>query len=523
MDPEPPAQDRWKGPPLGNDLYSPLLHLALRADFRGAHKSHSNVPEFLAFVADLLGDHRAEFYTSFLAPRAWATDLPWRQKYHGAALTMPLSTFAEPRTWRLVLDLADGQYWQISARRGGGAKRHVVWTMGQEWRRFGSIDGLDFLLSARHISDRSRVHDLAAAFFAAVAADGAIGGCGEVVQTDSPEFMNWYPTDDCSGRSLLDLLQLEEYNRQGPRLAAPRLMTLLTTPQLERLGGLDSLVARAKSAGLRICCEKPPYCTIGMRHPEIVFGALPAGAWLAVKDLQTLSFSLAHGGGPDCPSSMLWLFDELRQADLLVATGPPLFPAHRDLECRRLAEYERHSSVRPRSESRKDDQASRLAYLRSHPPRCVRTRAVLETKPPAGLSAEAICFRLDPQALSKALTIYGRATRGEGMLGSPVLVGSLEVDRAALYFDSRIHGFDGENSPPAPEKARPIGRLKQLVCPKCGGRLFHVWAAFEPDDEGQGTPVSGRPRPEDLFTWFWLHAKCAACRWRDTVTDVECA
>lgn len=522
MDPAPTAQDQWKGPPLGNDLYSPLVHLALRADFRGRHASHPNVPGFLALIADVLGDHRAEFYTSALAPRAWATDLPWRQKYHGAALTMPLSKFTEPGTWGLVLELTDGEGWRMCARRGGGSKRHVVWTLGQEWRTFGSIDGLDFLLSARHV-DRTRVHDLAAAFFAAVAAEGAIGGWGEVVQTDSPEFMSWYPTDDCTGRSFLHRLQLEEYNRQGPRLATPRLMTLLTAPQLERLGGLDSLVARAKSAGLRVCCGKPPYCTIGMRHPEIVFGALSAGAWIAVKDLQTLSLSLAHGSCPDCPPSALWLFDELRRADLLVATGPPLFPAHRELESRMLAEFERQSAVRPRNGSRADDPAKRLAYLRSHPPRCIRTRAVLETKPPQGLSAETLCFRLDPPALSKALTVYGRAIRGENMLGSPVLVGSLELDRAALYFDSRIHGVDGENTPPVPEHARPIGRLKQLVCPKCGGRLFHVWAAFEPDDEGSATPVSERPRPEDQFTWFWLHAECAACRWSDTVTDVECA
>jgi len=100
------------------------------------------------------------------------------------------------------------------------------------------------------------------------------------------------------------------------------------------------------------------------------------------------------------------------------------------------------------------------------------------------------------------------------------MVGSLNPLRAALHFDARSHGWDGEFSEPSPAKAISQPRLAQLACPKCQGRLFDTWAGFEPTEE-EVSDEDGSPAVQDVFTWFWLVARCTACKWNAVVADIE--
>jgi len=157
-------------------------------------------------------------------------------------------------------------------------------------------------------------------------------------------------------------------------------------------------------------------------------------------------------------------------------------------------------------------------------PRCILAEAD-RTPPPESLKKylRHAPFHIRPHTIQPATTIYGRNQRGEDTLGSPILVGALKPERAALYFDSRLHGWDGEHADPAAAHTKPLGRLKQFACPSCAGRLFEVWAAFEPTDIDELDDPEEQARAHDFFAWFTLAAACASCQWTGIVASIECA
>lgn len=518
----------WKSPPQGYPYTNPLHFLRVRADYQ---------PDTAAFVphlthlfrqlVDLLGDHAVDIHAS-IRPEAWKTDIPWRQVTYGNDLTLPLSALCRPSYWRRILkcqrDETD-QPW-IRAYRGGGKYRHLVWNLGNGY--CGGNRMAELLLAARHVHERrSRALErLILDFLATVASHASmVGGFAERYVAHHANIVTIGGVPALSyDRWMNESLRSDEYEVGGLQIPNPHWLTVLTPDQLAALGGGEALMSRAQAAGEAWAHtnEVPSGTKIS---PIARIEPLPKGA-AAVVLIDTHDAILWRAevfDGPLSEPPMLWFTQELAKAGLLAASRHDRFDRYVARTRERVTTSDPHP-VRARRISatarRKHNE-----YLQSHPPRCIQSSGEYTVAFPLKqrFADNAICFQLKPSNLARGMPIYGAViAEKNAVLGSPLLVGALTRDRAVLAFDDRIHGFDGEQNEAAPERARLLGALKQLQCPKCAARLFEAWAIFETlnaDPDEWPKP----DHPEDYFTWFWLVARCASCKWSKTVADIECA
>jgi hypothetical protein len=227
----------------------------------------------------------------------------------------------------------------------------------------------------------------------------------------------------------------------------------------------------------------------------------------------------------DAVAGARWLLHELHLAGLLTLPTRGWLKRYEEQILERLRERATADAQRQRAEAETPQKEGRAPMAS---PRCIqgvgRPEAPLGRE--AGSRDEVGSFRVYRADLSgdDGLTVYGRRGDEPGTLSSPILVGAMKPERAALFFDARIHGWDGELAQHGSTSTRPLGRMTQLICADCGGRLFHVWATFERNDETVHLDdrLPGRT-PDDLFTWFELDARCVACGWSKSVASVECA
>lgn len=173
--------------------------------------------------------------------------------------------------------------------------------------------------------------------------------------------------------------------------------------------------------------------------------------------------------------------------------------------------------------------SSWLSQLSKKPPRCIRDVAVPARngrgkQAPGHPGAGTTLFEIRVRGEDKPLTVYGRPLADDTGLGSPIMVGSLKLERAVFMFEALLDGWDGENSGNA-ESPFPLDRprLVQFKCPRCDGRHFHLRAAFEYPDDLDELNDQERARTEDFFTWFWILGRCSGCQWEGTIADIECA
>ncbi len=455
---------------------------------------------------------------------AYSTPIPWRQSSNCGHAKLPLSRVDSPDLWRLLLDCSEDGFVSLAAHRGGVATRHLVWSIDSAMSSH-ATQSIELHLAVRHIADRGarRADRLLREFFRLASLAAVRAGYGEFVRVRRPEAFYFGDPDHGADRWLSNAILATDLDHTQVDPLVPRWCTLLTPGHLKALGGFDSLHRRATAALAPV--HGGPYVQGGRPLPVDLLPLIQL-VDCAIVLMSPLESMLAEGSGayprPGLPCAVMWLLDEIARAGLHAAQRSDRF----SLALERVR-HDREKATLRRSRRRPEPVVPASAFiparLEKDPPRCVRNGCVHDSSPEGFPDRFASpVFRLRPHDLGRDMTIYGRRTSDAETLGSPILVGSLDRDRSALFFDERVHGHDGEFNDPAPDSARPLGRLAQFCCPKCGGRVFQTWVAFEfPDD----LTLSGEraARPQDYFSWFWLSARCAACSWAGMVADIECA
>lgn len=454
-------------------------------------------------------------------------NLLWR---NDSSLKLQLSKMASLRTWnQVVRSLFHEPNW-ISAHRGGGSARHTVWKLD-----FDAIDAtrnrLLLFVAEHHLSESHEkpVQQLIQRFFSAVAGHANLtGGWGELLDTGWPCTFVQEPSVVSFDRQMFNELHDEAVAAGLPLIPWPRWITALNKQQVKRIGGAKQLKASwvkfRRRRDIAVALSNPremwqldpiihesPDCTIVMLC-DVVRG-LHCGQY---------SFS----AGPD--ENKHWFISELNRAGMIAASSlgrvDRILRGMREKSSKRASLPAASRDAPPRTRF-----AGLMDKLNVTPPSSApgATPAGREAPQFLRVCANTTRFRVNQIGLLHAMPIYGRKT-GYGLpdhvLSSPVLVGSLNPRRAALYFDERLHGWDGVQVQSGAKREHRLGRLMQLVCPDCQGRLFHAWASFEyPDDLPEFDEPPFRDHPEDLFSWFWLAATCASCKWSGLVADIECA
>jgi ribosomal protein S27E len=162
-----------------------------------------------------------------------------------------------------------------------------------------------------------------------------------------------------------------------------------------------------------------------------------------------------------------------------------------------------------------------IEYMKEHPPRCLGThrrpasselRDFIQKElgrdstvftPLCACSNEYLGFRLPEH--------YG-----------PTAIACPKCSETRVVFDFTKHGYDGELGHNDGLEADPV---RTLACTECGHETFEMGFGFqyagETDilEEDEDIQI----KPEDLFGWLMIAAKCAECGHLQTVTNYECA
>ncbi len=492
---------------------------------------HGNAAPAFACLRDLLGDHEVRVLAQDVYGAAWESDIPWRQTRDGFRLTMNITDLAKPEVWEMIVSHTRDEP-LLYAWRGRGEKRVEVWHlefMGGERARASA---------ELHVATRFLHHDDSAVVQRLIESFFDIGGPGVEMVRGSGELADF--STELQSPPTTAGWSFESWSRESQRyesldadpnlLLGPSWITLLTHRQLKRMGGIEGVMqsATAFDRVMSIGRINPGWPNaadqlLGL-HPVrhgIVVSVAPVHAVLH-KECCNSQFGWMND---DAWANTRWLTHELHRAGLL-AVPPDGWLKALDRQRRAMvADYE--ARVAAQRDTRRRTRRSKADAPVMHAPRCIQGVGTLEATPEHVDRGGTIgTFRIYRADLSgdEGQAIYGRRANEPNRLANPILVGALKPERASLFFDARIHGWDGEFAKQGPAKSRPIGRLTQLVCPECQGRQFHAWASFERNEEPVDMAELGEGRtPDDLFTWFSLKTTCAGCGWSATVADIECA
>lgn len=521
----------WKSPPAGwsnANRDGMLLLRAYAAEGTDELTMWSAAPGIVAAIQKPLGAHPCVVAASSVNPAVWERTTPWEQADYGFRAKCGTNDLATPDQWReRVMRWMDCPT-SVQAFRGGGANRHAVWTLTADRSR------IDILLALRHVHPKweKQLHTFIVACFRAVDRTAGLWyGSGDFFGKDEGDCSMFAPFASVD-RYIADSFASEAWKRGEPVVPGARPINALGGEIVKRLGGHAALAARMKDAKSAARPDDFEASLTRLKHGSMLrLGG--SFAWLF--DGRGSLFS-AHPVwvGP----AYFWLQQEFHAAGLLAGAQHNMFDRYMqqrraDAERARVAVARNAGVPLPSGARRSSKHAADVAGRREQAPSCIRGVAERTTALPGRLTASHLdghtrkfagtIFRVRSGDMHEAMAIYGRNQRGEDTLGSPILVGSLNPQRAALFFDLRIHGWDGECSEPGPAHARPIGKLKQFACPSCAGRLFQTWAAFEPSEVEELDEPEMQQRPQDFFTWFTLAAACASCQWTGIVASIECA
>jgi hypothetical protein len=493
----------WKTPARGFEGANPRLALVIQADFPSAASlAAAQLPSMFSAILEAFGDHEVTIYSDHDPKQLFAMDWPWHSVRLLTKLKTTVGTLAADKFWSHARSLlASGM--TIEAVRGGGAYRHEVWYCECDRPNSHAGTSVSFRFSGVHLAEWEdrRADNLALAILSAAAQSNAHYGRAEVEHR-----LGYSIADAFSGAppSSADLWEASPL-RSEPLVPWVYSYNLLSKAHLDRLGSLEEP-----------CSFCDPY-----EYAQTV--NFPQASIITCRKFSDSPNFWTEGVGSLCSPSQLsvstspaslWLLFKFAQASMLTIQHSERIHTHLRDEYSRPA---RHQTP-PVPETQ-----TPLPDFKDHAPRCIQTSATFV--PPAQLrsplselgSHAAVFEILRPNSIP-GLTIYSSQSHDDDVR---FLVGSNKPDRAALYFNALLHGWNGEtNKNP---KRVPPARLTQTKCPRCDGRHFAVFAGFEPDDHASSLTGEDRLHPQDFFTWFWLHARCVACNWQDTVADVECA
>jgi hypothetical protein len=183
--------------------------------------------------------------------------------------------------------------------------------------------------------------------------------------------------------------------------------------------------------------------------------------------------------------------------------------------------------VEPLADSAEDD----LAYVRSHPPKCLtafHTSPAVFTGRLDGhgepvnsfFEVHCPCGSKEHQVLCYPIV---HPDSGDVVLVGPIALRCKKCRRTSELFDAKQHGYDAEHGT-APRRLCGEGERTAFVCPQCQTANFGVVARFEYSSDGlYDDDEQLIARAEDYFTWFTLLGRCAGCSKETHIVEFECA
>jgi|GEM_PF-5332693 len=456
-------------------------------------------------------------------PRRW--HLPWRRAEYSWELAISVEQIRNERVWRLVLEDTKDSLSEVASFRGGGASRHMLWSINLGHSNEFSFQLAKLLPTTDDTdADENAVLDVWRTYFRVVGTSPAIFGDGRLVRVSSDIRGSWdidYPDNFADAYTDHLFGVAKDHGWFGIPAVTPT--TYLGGAIVKRLGGVRALRARFDAMcddAIAAGSIDPEFPATMPRAPEVCGNGMLAMYASGVSDTSALRYELHDTAAQRL---LWWLMDELIAANLFLParTG-------RIAEANRLTrEYRAKVASGEINEpgSRTVDSARSIAeyagMIRTLQPRCV-TQGQVAKDCPKRFAPNRVIWRIG-NLLHSAHPVYGVAVKKDPTaLAAPILVGSLRPERAALHFDTMIHGWDGQQNHARPSRRR----LTQFECPSCRGRLFKTWAAFEHDGSPSELPVDDPencPNPQDYFTWFTLVTKCVACGETGMTCDEECA
>lgn len=503
--------DQWHSPPGGYPGRHPDEALILDAEFATDPDLERLAPwRLFAAIEALLGRHRVEGFIFGNHPELSDTDDDIKDMGAWNKLLATTERLGIPDGW-LTLAPAWAALCSLKASRGGGALRHTAWLWERQPVHLYPTGNVRLEIKTRHIpaGRRAELEAVITAFFQCAYDAGCFYGRGDVM---IPKSEDQSPRPFADG--FTETMWQNADGRTKPIVPGVYLINFFTRDRLARLGGPDLLrnfkTPFTPHRKWTRCIE------IG---DAVLFVTDP---WDLASDNREQRERGGLSSDPAC-----WLLGMCSRANMLAVQHTDWM----EKEVERAKEYYAEEALRKAEEKRAKHRPAKslrrwLDELRTRPPRFLRDASASPARGPnpvPGGHASVTQFEIGGTALGgggEALTLYGRAVRGAGTLGSPIRAGSMQQERAVFTFSLARDGYDGEYGHNGREL---LARLSQFKCPRCDGRLFFLRAVLEyPEDLGE-LSADEQKRAEDFFTWFWLHARCAACQWEGLAADVECA
>jgi hypothetical protein len=502
---------------------------------------HLQLWEIMRHLVEILGDHRLQFCSIASERVLVKSPLPWRGR---GSLRTSLAAMTNRQFW-IDAQPAFSDLCALEVRRGTAENRHFTWWMKYEPRAtYGQppmdtvgLPSWELAISVAHIPEGAgkSVQSLVDTVFrigseSRSCAGGRAGLVQRVPIVVAPRTDLYAVPDTDHYRPMRGEGSLHRDHIWRARPAGRPLIpfiartNLLAPGHLKKFGGM----ARLRRAADDLTSE-PEY-------PAFTPTSLKNGyAKLQFADIDEDYLSVCEDGYDHIGNvGYRWVVQEAAGAGMFVfqsdhwEANARVAARHARMAAAEAVEYQRSAGVNASfTGMSKAELRAELAYLWSNPPRCVRDVAVAVLPGESEASGPHDCtteFWIRPNTRDEAFAVYGTPMRDTNQLGSPIRVGAVRRERAAFTFDMESDGWDGEFSTRERLLRPHPRRTKQFVCPECQGRMFKLRAAFEyPLDGELASDKAAWSHRQDYFTWFWLLARCAACDWRGTVGDCECA
>ncbi|GMV26357.1 MAG: hypothetical protein AMXMBFR58_23880 [Phycisphaerae bacterium] len=517
------SSNDWRSPPSGYPMRDHRLILWLAAYFdRTPRATRLGLPESFLELTRLFGSHAVELAVSPApGPQAvalHATDLDWRSGENATTLRTSTTELAAQPFWdRLrVLD-THGISWKTSARRGSGATLHEVWEYSIHQASDWSPAVAMFQIAVRHVADEDllKTNDFVHSWFERWGRAGAFYARGGFTRLDdNPEIRD----QPCWESHIASLIWSASAARTRP-----------IVPGVYRYNFLDA--TRASLLDLdRVTdgCKKALYETrvrAAAGGVTITVGEISGTSALYLRT--TGEDSLSEFSGNKYQEASLWLLYHFSRAGMLAIQNLEWMAEQPEAVEKQILSHRAREAGTTSVGRGGRKFARRIAELQITSPACLRESAQPDSSALLPGAEEirrdnTTVFAIRAPGEVTGTGFYGAPVANSHLLSSPIRVGSLKPERALFEFDELRHGWDGEQreGPFAP----PNRRLKQFKCPTCDGRNFALHTIFEyPPDFEDDLEGEHRSRPQDFFTWFWLHARCTACNWSGIAADIECA
>lgn len=289
-------------------------------------------------------------------------------------------------------------------------------------------------------------------------------------------------------------------------------LTLLTPQHLSKLGGFSSLqsaIARWKNAG-----HVPKLLAIDQTHAAICLDEISA------KGISMLLLQPGYKGRRLAESGACWE-SILRENRLLIGSDPASTAA--DLARWRVIDRPGVTNTVIDSQLHANADTPRpKSYYRNHPPSFLQSRCVVGSKvdfPQIYNAPNLVVHRIAMPGHSHIHTAWGVPSDYDYLFAGPLYIGGKNREDAFVVIDPAKVGHDASQGKVAQSRRR---KTRQLRCPECWHEYFRFAVALEytlTENEIAEIDVPA----EELFTWLYVHAACANCKWRKNVLDFECA